>query len=306
MSRIGKLPIAVPSGVDVAIDERLVTVKGPKGTLSHSVAAADHRREERRRARGQASRRRAREPLAARPDPHPDQQHGRRRHRGLREEARDRRRGLPRPVRRARPSWSSSSGTPTRSRSTPPRASRSLSRAPPSSASRASTSSWSARSPPTSASCASPSPTRARASATPASTSAARSERLVSDHGDHAFAQQAHRCAHEVAPASSGSWPQEDLRHRRAPAPRRHPFVEAHHGAGRRRPGRQDARVRLDHGGGPARPSTATRRPRRRRSASSSPSAPRRPASTAWSSTAPATSTTVASRPWPMAPARAA
>ena len=39
MSRIGKLPIAVPSGVDVAIDERLVTVKGPKGTLSHAVAA---------------------------------------------------------------------------------------------------------------------------------------------------------------------------------------------------------------------------------------------------------------------------
>jgi large subunit ribosomal protein L6 len=39
MSRIGKLPIEVPSGVDVAIDEGLVTVKGPKGTLSHSVAA---------------------------------------------------------------------------------------------------------------------------------------------------------------------------------------------------------------------------------------------------------------------------
>lgn len=37
MSRIGKLPIAVPSGVDVAIDDALVTVKGPKGTLSHSV-----------------------------------------------------------------------------------------------------------------------------------------------------------------------------------------------------------------------------------------------------------------------------
>jgi large subunit ribosomal protein L6 len=37
MSRIGKLPIAVPSGVDVAIDDRLVTVKGPKGTLSHTV-----------------------------------------------------------------------------------------------------------------------------------------------------------------------------------------------------------------------------------------------------------------------------
>ncbi len=38
MSRIGKLPIAVPSGVDVAIAEQLVTVKGPKGTLSHTVA----------------------------------------------------------------------------------------------------------------------------------------------------------------------------------------------------------------------------------------------------------------------------
>jgi len=31
MSRIGKLPIAVPSGVDVQIDGRTVTVKGPKG-----------------------------------------------------------------------------------------------------------------------------------------------------------------------------------------------------------------------------------------------------------------------------------
>jgi large subunit ribosomal protein L6 len=39
MSRIGKLPIAVPSGVDVAIDGRVVTVKGPKGSLTHSVAA---------------------------------------------------------------------------------------------------------------------------------------------------------------------------------------------------------------------------------------------------------------------------
>ncbi|MCW2833000.1 MAG: ribosomal protein [Nocardioides sp.] len=38
MSRIGKLPIPVPSGVDVAIDEATVTVKGPKGTLSHTVA----------------------------------------------------------------------------------------------------------------------------------------------------------------------------------------------------------------------------------------------------------------------------
>ncbi len=38
MSRIGKLPIPVPTGVDVAINGQLVTVKGPKGTLSHSVS----------------------------------------------------------------------------------------------------------------------------------------------------------------------------------------------------------------------------------------------------------------------------
>ena len=37
MSRIGKLPIPVPSGVDVSVEDRLVTVKGPKGTLSHTV-----------------------------------------------------------------------------------------------------------------------------------------------------------------------------------------------------------------------------------------------------------------------------
>jgi large subunit ribosomal protein L6 len=38
MSRIGKLPIAVPAGVDVTIDGQTVSVKGPKGTLSHVVA----------------------------------------------------------------------------------------------------------------------------------------------------------------------------------------------------------------------------------------------------------------------------
>ena len=37
MSRIGRLPIPVPSGVDVAIDGRDVTVKGPKGTLTHTI-----------------------------------------------------------------------------------------------------------------------------------------------------------------------------------------------------------------------------------------------------------------------------
>ncbi|MET8329808.1 50S ribosomal protein L6 [Streptomyces sp. NPDC005181] len=39
MSRIGKLPIQVPAGVDVTIDGRTVAVKGPKGSLSHTVPA---------------------------------------------------------------------------------------------------------------------------------------------------------------------------------------------------------------------------------------------------------------------------
>jgi len=38
MSRIGKLPVVVPSGVDVTIEGQDVTVKGPKGLLSHLVA----------------------------------------------------------------------------------------------------------------------------------------------------------------------------------------------------------------------------------------------------------------------------
>ncbi|UKD53950.1 50S ribosomal protein L6 [Amycolatopsis sp. FU40] len=38
MSRIGKLPVAVPSGVEVTIDGQNVKVKGPKGTLEHTVA----------------------------------------------------------------------------------------------------------------------------------------------------------------------------------------------------------------------------------------------------------------------------
>ena len=39
MSRIGRLPIPVPAGVDVTIDGSAVTVKGPKGSLQHAVAA---------------------------------------------------------------------------------------------------------------------------------------------------------------------------------------------------------------------------------------------------------------------------
>jgi large subunit ribosomal protein L6 len=37
MSRIGRLPVAIPSTVDVTIEGRQVTVKGPKGTLSRTL-----------------------------------------------------------------------------------------------------------------------------------------------------------------------------------------------------------------------------------------------------------------------------
>ena len=37
MSRIGRMPITIPSGVEVTIDGSNVTVKGPKGSLSHVV-----------------------------------------------------------------------------------------------------------------------------------------------------------------------------------------------------------------------------------------------------------------------------
>jgi large subunit ribosomal protein L6 len=37
MSRIGKAPITVPSGVNITIDGAAVTVKGPKGTLSRTI-----------------------------------------------------------------------------------------------------------------------------------------------------------------------------------------------------------------------------------------------------------------------------
>jgi large subunit ribosomal protein L6 len=38
MSRIGKVPVPVPAGVDVNIDGQSISIKGPKGELSHIVA----------------------------------------------------------------------------------------------------------------------------------------------------------------------------------------------------------------------------------------------------------------------------
>ncbi|MGN1481638.1 50S ribosomal protein L6 [Porcipelethomonas sp.] len=40
MSRIGKMPISVPAGVDVTVNGNIVTVKGPKGTLTKEFSNA--------------------------------------------------------------------------------------------------------------------------------------------------------------------------------------------------------------------------------------------------------------------------
>ncbi|HHZ06585.1 MAG TPA: 50S ribosomal protein L6 [Clostridiales bacterium] len=37
MSRIGRKPINIPAGVDVSVDNSVVTVKGPKGTLTQKI-----------------------------------------------------------------------------------------------------------------------------------------------------------------------------------------------------------------------------------------------------------------------------
>ena len=41
MSRIGKLPVAIPAGVTVALDNGIITVKGPKGTLTQDYDVAN-------------------------------------------------------------------------------------------------------------------------------------------------------------------------------------------------------------------------------------------------------------------------
>ncbi len=60
MSRIGKMPVAVPMGVEVTIEGQDVRVKGPKGELSHTVAEPITVSQGRRwHARSRASQRRA-------------------------------------------------------------------------------------------------------------------------------------------------------------------------------------------------------------------------------------------------------
>ena len=43
MSRIGRLPVEIPAGVEVTVAENnVVTVKGPKGTLTESSSRNGH------------------------------------------------------------------------------------------------------------------------------------------------------------------------------------------------------------------------------------------------------------------------
>ena len=40
MSRVAKKPIALPKGVEVKIEDELITVKGPKGTMTQAKPAS--------------------------------------------------------------------------------------------------------------------------------------------------------------------------------------------------------------------------------------------------------------------------
>ena len=91
MSRVGKMPIAVPKGVDVTLDGRARSrVKGPLGTLARPL----HRARRRREATAATLMFRRRPTTAPRPTPcrgthaRAGRQHGQRRDQGLREEAR--------------------------------------------------------------------------------------------------------------------------------------------------------------------------------------------------------------------------
>ena len=86
MSRIGRLPVPVPAGVDVTINGQDITVKGPKGTLSRTISEPiSIARAEDGSIVVTRPRRRAYLSLSARPEPYPDPQHGCGCYPGLRE-----------------------------------------------------------------------------------------------------------------------------------------------------------------------------------------------------------------------------
>lgn len=194
MSRIGKVPVPVPSGVDVTISGALVTIKGPKGSLEHVVPAPI-----------EVAVNEAGAIVVARPN---DERASRSLHgltrtllaniiTGVTEgyEKKLEIVGTGYRVAAKGSDWSSRSASATRWSSHRLRASRSLSKARPSSRSAASASSRWARSPRTSERSASRSLTRARECGTPARLSAARPERLVSNHGSQDHGQGQSRCS---------------------------------------------------------------------------------------------------------------
>ena len=96
MSRIGKQPVAIPAGVKVAVEQGRREGRRAEGQARAQPIHPNMKVEsDGKKITRHAAGRRAAEPGPARPDARPDQQHGRRRHQGLREEAEDRGRRLP-------------------------------------------------------------------------------------------------------------------------------------------------------------------------------------------------------------------
>ena len=307
MSRVGKKPITIPSGVDVTIDGSRGRREGPERDPRSTTPPRRSRSPVRATSLlRDASRRRARQPGAARPHPLARRQHGHRGVGGVHPRPRDRRRRLPRhrpgPDQARAPARLLAPGAFRRTRRHHLRGSR----ADPHHRPRAATSSSSARSRPTSARSASPSPTRARASATPTSGFCARPGSRRSDNARRRQRGALTMTVHKVEARGR--------RHRRvrkkvrgtaaAAAPGGVPVEPAHLRAGDRRRERPDDRVGLDGRDG----RRAAQRPRRsrrpRRSASGSASGPRPRASKRWCSTAVASATTAVSRASPTAPAK--
>jgi large subunit ribosomal protein L6 len=232
MSRIGKLPISVPAGVDVSIEGQTVTVNGPKGTLSHLV----------------------REPIAVsktddgtlqvrRPD---DERVNRSLH-GLSRTlianmvtgVTD---GYEKKLEIVGVGYRVISRGPTALEFSLGYSHQITYNAPEGVTFRASTSSSSARWPRTSVSSANPNRTRAKGFGTPASRSGARSGRLVSD-GYRPQGRQAHIGQGSLAATPPGACPEEDPRVVAAASPGSDPVEPACVRAGGRRPARQDTRL---------------------------------------------------------------
>ena len=245
MSRIGRLPIDIPAGVDVTIDGPAVTVKGPKGSLGHTIPAPLTAAIE----DGQV--------LVSRPD---DERASRSLH------------GLTRTlianqiigVTEGYTKGLEVVGTGYRVQSKGANIEFALGYSHPITVEPPAGISFTVEgnnkltvsgidkqavgeAPRTSARCASPSPTRARVCGTPARSFAARPERVGSNHG---AAQDRYSSASQRAPSRPP--PQEGLRHRRSSAPGGHPLGPARVRAGRRRQQGPHPGIGLDARGRPA------------------------------------------------------